>query len=141
MSRRIFRTAAIAIDRRRSAPRPPSRRPPTCRRPWPRPLPRPSRSRTHGRSTPGSGCTRPAPPPPSRTRLTPTVTRRAPAGPPTWPTDPEPISSARAGNASHDASGVDYDNGLGIVGSLLVLGAIAGIASRTRRAGRARIAA
>jgi hypothetical protein len=63
-------------------------------------------------------------------------------GPPTWPTDPEPISSARAGSASHDEGGVDWTTiGVGIAGSLLVLGAIAGITSRARRSGRARIAA
>jgi len=63
-------------------------------------------------------------------------------GPPTWPTDPEPITTATAGNASHGESGVDWTTiGLGIAGSMLVLGAIAGITSRTRRSGRARIAA
>ena len=69
-------------------------------------------------------------------------TARPQPGPPTWPTDPEPISTARAGNASHGENGVDWMTiGLGIAGSLLAIGAIAGITSRTRRTGRARIAA
>jgi hypothetical protein len=69
-------------------------------------------------------------------------TARPQPGPPTWPTDPEPISTARAGNASHGENGVAWTTiGLGIAGSLLAIGAIAGITSRTRRTGRARIAA
>ena len=62
-------------------------------------------------------------------------TARPQPGPPTWPTDPEPISAARAGNVSHGDNGVAWTTiGLGIAGSLLVLGAIAGITSRPRRA-------
>jgi hypothetical protein len=69
-------------------------------------------------------------------------TARPQPDPPTWPTDPKPISPTSAGNASHGENGVDWTTiGLGIAGSLLALGAIAAITSRTRRTGRARIAA
>ena len=69
-------------------------------------------------------------------------TARPQPGPPTWPTDPEPITSAPAAKVTDGGNGVDWMTlGLGVAGSLLAIGAVAGITSRTRRSGRARIAA
>jgi hypothetical protein len=54
---------------------------------------------------------------------------------------PRPITAARAAQAPDSSSGVSLTAiGLGIAGSLLVIVAIAGIVSRSRRTGRARIA-
>jgi hypothetical protein len=67
---------------------------------------------------------------------------RAQPGPPTWPVNPQPITSAPAAKVTDGGNGVDWMTlGLGIAGSLLAIGAVAGITSRTRRSGRARIAA
>jgi hypothetical protein len=56
--------------------------------------------------------------------------------------EPRPITPARAVQAPDSSSGVSLTAiGLGIAGSLLAIVAIAGIVSRSRRIGRARIAA
>jgi hypothetical protein len=56
--------------------------------------------------------------------------------------EPRPITATRAVQAPDSSSGVSPTTiGLGIAGSLLAIVAIAGIVSRTRRIGRARIAA
>jgi len=70
------------------------------------------------------------------------ATRPPLAGPPTWPVNPQPITSAPTAKVADGGNGVAWATiGLGIAGSLLAIGAIAGIAIRTRRTGRARIAA
>jgi hypothetical protein len=61
-------------------------------------------------------------------------------GPPTWPVNPEPVQPAPVVKAT--ASGPDWTTiGLGVAGSLLVLGGIAGIVLHGRRVARAHIAA
>jgi hypothetical protein len=63
-------------------------------------------------------------------------------GPPTWPTNPQPINSVPAAEATDSGNGIGWATiAIGIAGSLLAVGAIAGIAGRTRRAARARITA
>ena len=53
-------------------------------------------------------------------------------GPPTWPSDPQPISTPAA--TSNDDGGTGAPTiALGILGSLLALLAVAGIAERSRR--------
>jgi hypothetical protein len=70
------------------------------------------------------------------------ATRPPLAGPPTWPVNPQPITSAPAAKVTDGGNGVDWTTiGLGIAGSLLAIGAIAGITSRSRRSGRAHITA
>jgi hypothetical protein len=55
---------------------------------------------------------------------------------------PRPVAPARAVQARDRSSGVSPTTiGLGIAGSLLAIGAIAGMTRRTRRPGRPRIAA
>jgi hypothetical protein len=55
---------------------------------------------------------------------------------------PRPVAPARAVHAPDSSSGVSTTTiWLGIAGSLLAIGAIAGMTRRTRRTGRARIAA
>ena len=61
------------------------------------------------------------------------ATTPAVQGPPTWPTDPQPISSP-ATTSDHGDSGIDAPTlGLGILGSLVAVLAVAGIAERSRR--------
>jgi hypothetical protein len=52
--------------------------------------------------------------------------------PPTWPSDPQPISTPAA--ASDDGGGIDAPTiALGILGSLIGVVAVTGIAGRSRR--------
>ena len=61
--------------------------------------------------------------------------------PPTWPGHPQVISAPLTPVVQRD-HGVDATTiGLGIAGSVLAVGAIAGIANRTRRPQRRRVAA
>ena len=70
------------------------------------------------------------------------ATRPSVPGPPTWPVNPQPINPVPAIHASDTGGGLDWTTiGLGIAGSLLAIGAIAGTTRRTRRTGRTRIAA
>ena len=63
------------------------------------------------------------------------------AGPPTWPAHPHVIAAPSA-PAEQPDDGVDVTTiGLGIAGSLLAVGALAGIANRTRRPQRRRATA
>jgi hypothetical protein len=85
--------------------------------------------------------TRPMVDRPSNSRAD-SATRPPLAGPPTWPVSPQPITSAPAAKVTDGGNGVDWMMlGLGVAGCLLAIGAVAGITSRTRRSGRARIAA
>ena len=60
-------------------------------------------------------------------------------GPPTWPTNPQPINSAPAAEATDSGNGIAWATiAIGIAAGLLAVGAIAG---RTRRTARARITA
>lgn len=53
-------------------------------------------------------------------------------GPPTWPSNPQPISTPAA--ASDDAGGIDVPTiTLGILGSVIAVLAVAAIAERSRR--------
>ena len=53
-------------------------------------------------------------------------------GPPTWPSNPQPISTPTA--TSDDGGGIDAPTiALGILGSLIAVLAITGIAERNRR--------
>jgi hypothetical protein len=70
------------------------------------------------------------------------ATRPSVPGPPRWPVNPQPINPVPAIHASDTGGGLDWTTiGLGIAGSLLAIGAIAGTTRRTRRTGRTRIAA
>ena len=70
------------------------------------------------------------------------ATRPALPGPPTWPVNPRPIAPAPVVHASVTGSGIDWTTiGLGIAGSLLVLGGIAAVALHSRRISRTRVAA
>ena len=61
-------------------------------------------------------------------------------GPPTWPVNPEPIAPAPVVQATDD--GLDWTTiGIGIGGSLLVLGGIAGAVLHSRRVARGQVAA
>jgi hypothetical protein len=63
-------------------------------------------------------------------------------GPPTWPVNPEPIKPAPVVHVSGSGSGLDWTLiGLGIAGSLLLVGGIAGLTRHSRRIARARLAA
>jgi hypothetical protein len=81
-----------------------------------------------GQYTPGATPLHPA----TRTRL---------AGPPTWPTNPQPVVPARAVESA-DGSGIATPAAiaLGIAGSLLVVVGLVGVTRRGRRV-RARVAA
>jgi hypothetical protein len=63
-------------------------------------------------------------------------------GPPSWPTDPQPITPGPAANVSHDTNGLNWATiGLGIAGSLIaVSGIVALTGRRSRRLQRARTA-
>jgi hypothetical protein len=62
-------------------------------------------------------------------------------GPPTWPLNPEPLQPPSVVQASDDG-GLDWTTiGLGIGGSLLVLGSIAGAVLHSRRVARGQVAA
>jgi hypothetical protein len=77
----------------------------------------------------------------ANSRVVDPATRPRPAQPPTWPVNPQPLTPPAAKD-THGGDGGDWTTiGLGIAGSLLAIGAIAGIARRTRRIGRARITA
>jgi hypothetical protein len=66
------------------------------------------------------------------------ATQRPLVGPPTWPAQPHVIT-APSTPAEQPGDGVDLATiGLGIAGSLLAVGALAGIANRTRRPQRRR---
>ena len=70
------------------------------------------------------------------------ATRPSVPGPPTWPVNPQPINPVPAVHAPDTGGGLDWTTiGLGIAGSLLAIGAIAGMTRRTRRTGRTRLAA
>jgi hypothetical protein len=61
-------------------------------------------------------------------------------GQPTWAVNPQPISPAPAVAASPSDDGVDWVTiGLGIAGTLLVLGGIVALTSRTRTTPRTRV--
>jgi hypothetical protein len=63
-------------------------------------------------------------------------------GPPTWPVNPQPIKPAPVVHVSGSGSGLDWTLiGLGIAGSLLLVGGIAGLTRHSRRIARARLAA
>ena len=63
-------------------------------------------------------------------------------GQPTWSVNPQPISQAPAPAAAPSDDGVDWVTiGLGIAGTLLVLGGIVALTSRTRTTPRARVSA
>jgi len=62
-------------------------------------------------------------------------------GPPTWPVNPEPIGPPPVVEATDNGS-LDWTTiGLGFGGSLLVVGAVAGVVLHSRRAARSHIAA
>ena len=76
-----------------------------------------------------------------RTRRVKTTTTAPLPGPPTWPVNPEPIAPAPVVQATDD-DGLDWTTiGLGIGGSLLVLGGIAGAVLHSRRVARGQVAA
>ena len=70
-----------------------------------------------------------------------TTTRVPLPGPPSWPAHPQPISPPITAAQQPD-DGIDTATiALGIAASLLAVGALAGIASRTRRPQRRRVTA
>jgi hypothetical protein len=70
-----------------------------------------------------------------------TTTKPPLPGPPTWPVNPEPIAPAPVVQATGDG-GLDWTTiALGLGGSLLVLGGIAGVVLHSRRVGRGQVAA
>ena len=77
---------------------------------------------------------------PRRGALKTTATAPLP-GPPTWPVNPEPIGPPPVVQATDDG-GLDWTTiGLGFGGSLLVVGAVAGVVLHSRRAARSHVAA
>jgi hypothetical protein len=61
-------------------------------------------------------------------------------GQPTWAVDPQPIPPAPAPAAAGSDDGVDWTTiGLGIAGTLLVLGGLAALTARVRSAPRTRV--
>ena len=70
-----------------------------------------------------------------------TTTRAPLPGPPSWPAHPQPISPPSTAAQQPD-DGIDTATiALGIAASLLTVGTLAGIASRTRRPQRRRVTA
>jgi hypothetical protein len=70
------------------------------------------------------------------------ATRPPLSGPPTWPTNPQPIAPARAANAPTSTGGVNWTAvALGSAGSLLAIAGLAAIARRNRRIKRGRVTA
>ncbi len=60
-------------------------------------------------------------------------------GPPTWPTNPKPITPAPAAKPVDDG-GIDWKSvGIGLAGTVLAIGGIVAVTSRTRRNPRARV--
>jgi hypothetical protein len=61
------------------------------------------------------------------------ATRPPLAGPPTWPVNPQPITSAPTAKVADGGNGVAWATiGLGIAGSLLAIGGIATLSRRRR---------
>ena len=70
------------------------------------------------------------------------TTSRPLPGPPTWPTNPQPIAPARAVNTPRNADGVNWTAVvLGIAGSMLAFAGLAAVARRNRRIKRSRVTA
>ena len=70
------------------------------------------------------------------------ATTRPLPGPPTWPTNPQPIAPARAANTAANADGVNWTAVvLGAAGSVLAIAGLAAVARRNRRIKRTRVTA
>ena len=67
------------------------------------------------------------------------ATTRPLPGPPTWPTNPQPIAPARAANTATNGDGVNWTAVvLGTAGSVLAIAGLAAVARRNRRIKRTR---
>ena len=61
-------------------------------------------------------------------------------GPPTWPAHPQPLTPAPVAEVTDGGTGINWTTiGLGIAGSLLVVGALGALASRRSRPQRVRV--